>query len=275
MFLYLCRVLKIQPTMIKLKFFILLVSMSWSNAIFSQAGIAHEIGVIAGPVQFRSDYGQRDDAQTNFNNMGFGIGIVDYLNFSYNDNRNVYFKEHFKVRNELSYSKTDLQNFGYWTEKNTLGSQQLAAMRGSTQLINLGTQLEFYPIHIHDFENTIGSFAPYIGLGFQISYYTATATSTMGQMGNTAVTFPKYLVPSDGRPHGYSNESKAVVSGVMNVGTRYKLTQMSDLIIDLRFQYFNNDWVDGLNPDKDIYTENKSNDSLLWLSVGYIFYLEN
>ncbi|WP_264566207.1 THC0290_0291 family protein [Flavobacterium sp. N3904] len=261
--------------MIKLKIFILLILMCWSNRTLSQSGIVHEIGVIAGPVQFRSDYGQRDNVQTNMNNTGFGLGIIDYLNFSYNDNQNIYFKEHFKIRNELSYSKTDLQNYGQWVEKNTLPSQQLAAMRGSTQLINLGTQLEFYPLHIHDFENTMGSFAPYASLGIQISYYSATATSTMGELGNTATTHPKYLVPSDGHPHGYATESKAVISEVFDIGTRYKLNRMSDLIIDLRYQHFESDWVDGLNPNKDIYTENKSNDSLLWLTVGYIFYLEN
>jgi hypothetical protein len=261
--------------MIKHKLLAIIILLGCAIPAFSQGGIVHEIGVIAGPVQFRSDYGQRDDVQTNLNNTGFGLGIIDYLNFSYNDNRNIYFKEHFKVRNELSYSKTDLQNYGQWVEKNTLPSKQLAAMRGSTQLINLGTQLEFYPVHIHDFENTMGSFAPYIGLGVQMSYYTAAVTSKMGQLGNVATTYPKYLVPSDGHAHGYANESKAVFSEVINIGTRYKLNQMSDLIIDLRYQHFESDWVDGLNPNNDIYTENKSNDALLWISVGYIFYLEN
>lgn len=274
MFLYLCRVLKIQPTMIKLKIIVLLLLMSWTHKTFSQAGIAHEIGIIGGPIQFRSDYGQRNNERTNLKNSGFAIGIIDYLNFSYNDNRNVYFKEHFKVRNELSYSKTDLQHYGEWVEKNTLPSKQLAAMRGSTQLINLGTQLEFYPLHIHDFENTIGSFAPYISVGVQISYYTATATSTMGELGNVGTTHPKYLVPSDGHPHGYSNESKAVFSEVIDIGTRYKLTHMSDLIIDLRLQRFESDWVDGLNPNAELFKENKQTDALAWLSIGYIIYLE-
>jgi len=263
-----------QSTMGKLKIITLIMLFVLSNNVFSQSGIVHEIGVIAGPVELRSDYGQRDHTKTNLNNMGFGIGIIDYLNFSYNDNQNLYFKEHFKVRSELSYSKTSLQHYGEWIEKNTLGSQQLAAMRGSSQLLNLGVQLEYYFVHIHDFENTIGSFAPYISLGGQASYYNATATSTMGQLGNPGTTFPKYLVPSDNHPHGYSTESKAVLSVVTDIGARYKLTTMSDLVIDLRFQYFNSDWVDGLNPDKETYKENKSNDSLLWLSVGYIYYLE-
>jgi outer membrane protein W len=263
------------PTMIKLRILTLFLLIGLPIICFSQSGIAHEIGVITGGIGFRSDYGQRGDQETNSKNLGFGIGVVDYLNFSVNDNSNVYFKEHFKVRTEISYSKTNLQNYGEWTKKTTLASKQLEAMRGSTQLLNLGSQLEFYPIHIHDFENTMGSFAPYIGLGIQISYYTTTATSTLGLLGTSDTTHPKYLVPSDGRTHGYANESNAVFSETLNVGTRYKLTQMSDLVLDLRVQYFNSDWVDGLNPNKKIYTENKYNDWLTFVGIGYIFYLEN
>lgn len=260
--------------MIKLKTLALLLLINIPYSSFSQLGIVHEIGVIAGRTEFRSDYGQRDNTQTNLNNMGFGIGVVDYLNFSYTDNLNMYVKEHFKVRSELSYSKSNLQHYGEWVKKNSVGAKQLQAMQGSTQLLNLGLQLEFYPLDIHDFENTIGSFAPYISIGPQISYYTTTASSTMGDLGNPITTFPKYMTPSDGRPYGYSNESKAVFSETVNIGTRYKLTTMSDLVVDLRVQYFNSDWVDGLNPNKDLYKENKGNDWLTFIGLGYIIYLD-
>jgi hypothetical protein len=242
---------------------------------FPQAGIVHEIGVIAGRIEFRSDYGQRGDIKNNLSNMGFGIAIVDYMNFSYNDNTNRFFNEHFKVRSEFSYSKTNLKHYGDYVNGTSVGSKQLQAMRGSTQIISLGTQIEYYFRNIHDTENTMSSWAPYISLGFQVGYYTATATSTLGKLGNITTTFPKYLVPSDGRPHGYSNESKAVTSQVLNLGTRYKLNEMSDLVLDMRVQYFNSDWVDGLNPNKKIYKENKGNDWLTFVGVGYIYYLDN
>ena len=57
-----------------------------TQSIHSQFGFSPEIGIITGPVQFRSDYGVRDDSKTNFGNSGFGIGIVNYLNFSYQRN---------------------------------------------------------------------------------------------------------------------------------------------------------------------------------------------
>lgn len=253
---------------------ILLLFIIFSEDVFAQGGVVHEIGVIVGPLQFRSDYGERDNQETNSNNKGYGFGFIDYINFAYNASPREYFKNHFKIRNEISYSKTNLQNYGQWIQKETIGAQQLAAMRGTVQLINLGSQLEYYPItNLHAYEYDIGSFAPYVSLGLQVSYYTATATSTMGKMGTAGVTFPKYLVPSDGRPYGFSNESKAVFSGTMDIGTRYRLGVLSDLVIDLRYQYFTSDWVDGLNPNKDKSPENKSNDSLLWLTVGYIYYL--
>lgn len=259
----------------QLKTIVLLLLIGLPYSSFSQAGISHELGIIAGRIEFRSDYGQRNDSKTNLNNMGFEIALVDYMNFSYTDFVNDYFAEHFKVRNEFSYSKTNLQHYGEWIKKNSIGSKQLKAMRGSTQLINLGFQLEYSFVHIHDFERTAGSFAPYIALGPQVSYYTATATSELGELGNTTTTNPKYLVPSDGHPYGFSNESKMVFSGALNIGTRYKLTPMSDLVFDIRAQYFNSDWVDGLNPNRELFTENKNNDWLTFIGLGYILYLDN
>ena len=70
----------LKTKQLSLLFFIFLVSQS----AFSQIGIAHEIGVIAGPVVFKSDYGLRTDWDTNVGNTGFGIGIVHFLDFAYN-----------------------------------------------------------------------------------------------------------------------------------------------------------------------------------------------
>ena len=275
-FIYLSRIELIYMNISKYFTVILLLLFNFSEDVFAQPGVVHEVGVIGGPLQFRSDYGERGNSETNSNNKGYGLGIIDYMNFAYNASPRDYFPNHFKVRNELSYSKTNLQNYGQWIEKNTIGAKQLAAMRGSTQLINLGSQLEYYPLtDLHEYEYDIGSFAPYVAVGLQVTYYSAIATSTLGPMGTAGVTFPKYLIPSDGRPHGYSTESKAAFSGVMNIGTRYRLGTLSDLVLDLRYQYFASDWVDGLNPNKDQFSENRSNDSLIWLTVGYIFYLDN
>lgn len=243
----------------------------------AQSDLAQEVGIIFGPLTFQSDYGQRNNFDTNIGNIGFGVGIVHFINFSANNNRESFFTEHFKVRSELSFNQTKLEHFGEWVEiekrKNLV--QHLRAMHGTSTLVNLGGQLEFSPfMKIHDFENTIGSFSPYISAGFQVSYYSTKVESRLGQLGLPLTTYPKYLTPSDGRQFGFSSENGVVLSATLGVGVHYKLTTMSDLMFEVRYQGYNSDWVDGLNPNKDLYKENKSNDSQVWFNAGYIYYLE-
>ena len=42
------------------------------QANYAQLGFSHEIGVIAGPVEFRSDFGGRYEEETNLGNSGIG-----------------------------------------------------------------------------------------------------------------------------------------------------------------------------------------------------------
>ncbi|WP_220760687.1 glutamate dehydrogenase [Flavobacterium sp. UMI-01] len=265
------------------KYFLVLwlLLLGFSNAINAQFGFSHEVGIIAGPIAFQSDYGERYDLKTNLENSGIGIGIIHYMNFSYAAECNcytpeTYFNDHFKLRSELSYNKTDLEHSGEWVkpERTSLGANQLRAMKGSTQLTNIGMQLEYFPLSIRDFTARNGSIGPFVSLGAQFSYYNAKAYSTLGPLGTPLTTFPKYLTPSDNRPYGFSTESNSVWSIVTSLGTRYKLTPLGDLMVDLRFQYFFSNWVDGLNPNPEIYKENKANDWLVWFNVGYIYYLQ-
>lgn len=254
-------------------FIVYFIFLNTSNA---QSSLAHEVGFIFGPSLMKSDYGERNDSSTNFGNNGFGIGLVHYLNFATNARYSTYFNEHFKVRSELSYSQTKLSHFGQWVEgnSNSIGKQQLRAMEGKSSIINLGAQLEYSPLsEFYDFENSIGSFSPYVSLGVQYNLYDVKTASSLGELGTTATTFPKYLTASDGHNYGFSTENGGVLSIVSGIGVRYKLSDLSDLMIETRLQYFNSDWIDGLNPNKEIYTENKYNDWQIWLSFGYIFYL--
>jgi len=257
------------------------ILFGFSNSVNAQFGFSHEIGVIAGPVAFQSDYGIRYDLSTNAGNTGYGIGIIHYLNFSYKAECDcftpeTYFNDHYKLRSELSYNKTSLINFGKWVSstKTSNEAEQLRAMRGSTAVTNVGMQLEYFPLSIRRFTATLGSFGPFISIGAQYSYYNAKASSTLGTLGTPLTTYPKYLVPSDGRPMGLSTEGGSVLSVISSVGTRYKLTPLSDLMIDLRFQYYFSNWVDGNNPNKATSPENKANDWLVWFNVGYIYYLQ-
>jgi hypothetical protein len=240
----------------------------------AQFGFSHELGVIAGPVAFQSDYGERHDFSTNIGNTGYGIGLIHYLNFSYRAECNcytpqTYFNDHFKLRSELSYSKTSLKHFGQWVDAShtSLGANQLRAMKGSTAVTNIGMQLEFYPLSIRDFTSTVGSFAPFFSLGGQFSFYDPQASSDLGPLNSPISTPIKYY-------NATTNQGGTVWSIVSSVGCRYKLNDLSDLMVDLRWQYYFSNWVDGLNPDPAKYPENKANDWLVWFNVGYIYYLQ-
>lgn len=253
---------------------IFLLLLGFSNEIIAQFGFSHEVGLITGPVAFQSDYGERHDFSTNAGNTGYGIGIIHYLNFSYKADCNcytpeTYFNDHFKLRSELSYNKTELKHFGEWVrpERKKLFNEQLRGMRGSTAVTNIGMQLEFFPMSIRDFTATIGSWGPYLSLGGQFSFYDPVAYSTLGKLNTPATTPIKYYNATD-------NAGGTVWSIVSSVGTRYKMSPLSDLMVDLRFQYYFSNWVDGLNPDPKIYTENRSNDWLVWFNFGYIYYIQ-
>lgn len=250
---------------------ILSISLNMSK-INAQLGFGHEIGIIAGPVMFMSDYGIRGELETNLGNTGFGVGIIHYLNFSYDPGCNCYkgqnfFNDHFKLRSEISYNKTSLQHYGKWAEKDNVLGRQLAAMRGEASVLNLGMQLEYYLYSIRDFEASIGKFGPFASLGFQYSRYTPKAWSLLGPLGLPETTWPKYQ-------NAFTNQAGSTWSVVASVGTRYKLTTKSDLLVDIRWQQYFSDWVDGLRPDPAVYKENKANDWLVWLNFGYIYYLD-
>ena len=239
---------------------------------FAQGGFSHGIGAFVGGVAFQSDFGVRNDFETNKGNTGFAIGLVHYLNFSYKAEcncytRDSYFNDHFKLRSELSYNSTKLEHFGKWAEKNSPSGIQLRAMKGEAKVTDIGMQLEFYPWSIRDFTATDGAWGPFVGLGGHFSFFQNNTYSELGPLGTPDTTYYSYL------PDGYSSEGGNTFSVVASIGTRYKISPLSDLFVELRWQYYFSDWVDGLRKNPDLYEENKANDWNAWLNFGYIFYL--
>lgn len=255
---------------IKLFVFLLILTPLFSSAQF---GFSHEVGAFVGSVAFQSDFGVRHDMKTNAGNTGFAIGLVHYLNFSYRAECNcytpeTYFNDHFKVRSEISYNSTKLEHFGKWAEKDNVESYKLKAMKGEAKVTDIGMQLEYYPLSIREFAATTGSWAPFIGLGAHFNFFQNNTYSELGPLGTSATTFYAY------QPNEYSSEGGSTWSVVSSVGTRYKLTELSDLFVELRWQYYFSDWVDGLRKDPEVHSENKANDWNLWLNFGYIYYLD-
>jgi hypothetical protein len=246
---------------------------------FSQLGFSHEVGVISGPIAFYGDYGQRNDFDTNIGNSTIGIGLIHYLNFSYRADcncytRDKYFNDHFKVRNEIDYHKTQFEHIGEYVDpsKTSITANQLRAMKGSTTVFDIGTQLEYFPLSIRDFAATTGSFAPFVSAGVHFVSYDPEVYSELGELNSTITTPTKYL-------NAFQQEGDSTWSIVTSVGVRYKLSELSDLMLDARWQYYFSNWVDGLNPSlanngSVPVPENKANDWIYWINVGYIYYLD-
>ncbi len=251
-----------------------------TQTVYSQLGFSHEIGVVAGPVEFRSDFGSRDDIQTNLGNSGFGIGIVHYINFSYRADCNcyttdTYFNDHFKLRNEISWNKTNLEHIGKWVDpsRTTPEANQLRAHKGIAENLDIGTQIEFFPLSIRDFQSFAYRIAPYVSLGIHYTSFTPKVSTTYNNPNPLAYgdVLDSTNFYSGWAPGSVDASPGSTWSVVSSVGIRYKLNKLSDLLLDLRWQYYFNDWVDGLNHQLSY---NKNDDWLLWLNVGYVYYLD-
>ena len=261
--------------MFKLKHLLLIIFfVAGIQSGFSQLGFSHEIGVIAGPVAFQSDFGVRNDFETNAGNTGIGIGIVHYINFSYRADCNcyttdTYFNDHFKLRTELSWNKTRLDHLGKWVDeaRTSEDAERLRRHSGEANNFDVGIQLEYFPLSIRSFQAFGYSFAPFVSLGAHFTSFNPSASTSYGDSNiANSNNFYSFWEPGSIDPSGGTTWSV-----VGSVGVRYKLTPLSDLMLDLRWQYFDNNLVDGLDHQLD---SNKANDWLVWLNFGYIYYLD-
>jgi len=261
-----------KPTL-KMNARLLLLLMAFlvfpKQELHSQFGFSHELGVIAGPVVFYSDFGQRSDVGTNLGNSGIGIGLIHYINFSYRADCNCYtkdkyFNDHFKLRTELDYHKTNLEHLGRWVAPDQTGAPAdfLRAMTGSTTIFEIGSQLEYFPFSIREFASRRHSLAPFISSGI---HWVAFDPEIILGIDDGDYYGGKY------GPETIQQEGGNTWAFVTSVGIRYKLSKLSDLMLDSRLEYYFSNWVDGLNPDV---TENKANEWIYWLNVGYIYYLD-
>lgn len=269
------------------KYLLLIMLIAFSvETVEAQLGFSHEIGAITGPVAFQSDYGVRKDFETNAGNTGFGVGIIHYINFAYRADCNcytkdTYFNDHFKLRNEISYNTTQLDHFGEWVDESRTSAvaRRLRGMSGKANVFDLGSQLEFFPYSIRDFAAGGYAFAPFFSLGAHYNSFSPEAYQDLSELTDAEIAATLNDDPNNG---GYvnnaifledssTNEGFSSWSLVWSVGTRYKLTPLSDLMLDLRWQYYFTDFADGLDHNAP---SDKFNDWNVWLNFGYIYYLD-
>lgn len=237
------------------------------EAAQAQYGIGQEIGIVTGPVVFFSDYGERYSLEANSSNIGTGVGIVHYLNFAYSadcNHRTVtsYFNDHFRVRSEIDFHYTELDHFGPVAEKQNQNGEWLRAMDGTTQVVEIGAHLEYYPFSVRDFINYAYPIAPFVSLGGSYVSYKPNAHSTLGPLEDHL--FPTFK-------GGLKSDRGSTWSAALGVGIRYKLGTAGDLVAIGQWRYYHTDWIDGLNHDVP---QNKAKDIMYWLNFGYIYYLD-
>ena len=243
-------------------------------SVYGQLGFSHEIGFISGPVAFQSDYGLRHDFDTNKGNVGFGIGLVHYINFAYRADcncytRDTYFNDHFKIRTEIDYHLTKLNHFGVEAESDSDEGRDLRDMEGRAKVFEIGTGLEYYPLSIRDFVAGAYRIAPYIGVGAHyVTFDPRTTSKQPGIIGfSPENTFDEFI----GGVNDNSDNTWAIVWGT---GVRYKLSPLSDLLLEARWHFYFSNLVDGLDPIDEIHPADKFNDWIFWVHVGYIYYLD-
>ncbi len=226
--------------------------------------LINELGVVVGPVVFENDY--LSSSKIDFDNLGYGIGIVHYLNFS--GMRDNYFNQHFKVRNEVAYQVTEFEHHGPKVDK-TKNGKKLAAMHGKTKVLEFGTNLEWYPFGVGHSAYSGGKLVPYLSLGIHFVHFSPEAESDLGgRLGyDAAVTPDKYLASPGTESYIQTNDGNTYsVSGA--IGLRYQIGRRSDLQLDLRAVYYGADDVDGIRLENSQY-----NDAIAWVTLGYIYYL--
>lgn len=244
----------------------------------AQNRFSNELGVMFGLIALQSDFGERRDFETNSGNTGFGIGLMHFVNFEYTSGFKpfAYFNDHFKVRTELSFNTVKLKHFGKWVDPSQTGvnAEKLRRHTGESQNFDIGVQLDYYPFSLREFSYATGSFNPYASFGVHFTAYNPSVYTSFGNGDATNLDnfYDPWHYPNGIRDRQFINtQSGTAFSLVGGIGTRYKVSYYSDLMLELRWQHFFNDKIDGLDHKLP---SNKSNDYMLWLNIGYVHYFD-
>lgn len=254
--------------------FALITLTTFGQLRLRNRGFSNELGFYGGATTFFTDFGERS-YHTQVKNSSFHIGAVHYFNFAYRDNygrytRKKWFNDHFKVRSDLFFTYIgNLQHEGGLVDESQTSrvADQLRAMSGELGLFSISSQMEFYPFSIRSFSDDIRNnfyVHPYISVGLGYAVFNRHVSSTLGPINTPVSTPPEFL-------GGIVNGSGSEWSLVTNIGFRYKLNPMADIIVEGRWQAFFSDDIDGIDDNSRNSVEHA--DYLLSFSIGYVYYL--
>jgi len=253
-----------------IKYLLYFYLLLYFSPVDAQANYTDEFGFLIGFTSIQTDYGQRTNFASNYDNNGVDISLVYYRSFysrKYKwDRRSTWFNDHFRMRAELSYMTGHFKHFGKYVDASQTSptADELRAMSGTTKIISLGTSLEFYFKGIADYYYD-PLWKPYISTGFLINSYKPSVSSTLGDWKTDITVLPnKYRTPNAVKVnHGIT------FSYTFGGGIRRALNSDFDLLLDSRVQYFFTNYIDGLNAHVP---ENKHNDWLVLLNFGIIYH---
>jgi hypothetical protein len=248
-------------------FIINIVSLFFINSIYSQK-FNFELGLVGGLVSMQTDYGERSDFASSYGNIGYGIGGVYYISAGHKkrrwNDRAMLGMDHIRLKAEISYMQTKLRHRGAYTQGTSEQTLLYNALIGTSSILNYGIQFEYTVFRI----NADKRINPYISLGVLLNSNTPKLESALGTIDNQN----SNLIPNvyDNGIFLEKNNSSAITFGF---GTRINSKDPynnSKFLIDFRWQRFNSDTIEGLDPK---IAANKDADFLLYLSIGYIFSL--
>ncbi len=225
----------------------------------------HELGISVGAVSMQTDYGQRGHFPSSYANIGIGAGIIYYLGYDvrrikWND-RLSYMKNHLKLKVEFSYMSDNFIHRGDYIKGHSANAIKLAAMKGSTKIFNIGGQLEFYLFELSDFRK----WEPYISGGFYHVNFNPDLETSLGDWRDNPSLLPDFYL--DG---GIFLENSNTQAFSFGGGTKITNSDNFSFVIDMRWQRFLSNKVDGLDPNL---SANKYREWLFYFNVGAVFKL--
>ena len=239
---------------------------------FKAQHFTHDIGAFVGSTSLQTDYGQRGNFASEWNNNGLSFSVAHYLSF-YNrtlrwDPNNV-LHNHLMVKTEIQYlNNAKLGHHGKWAQKQSYGGEQLRAMKGTLRMLSIGSSLEYYLHPLEEFVYPYSNiwFNPYFTFGFRYSSYTNGLSSDLGDWQQDITVLPQKYTLQNALDIGSGN----AFSLALGLGTRFKVAPKIDLVAQFNYQYFFSDKIDGLQAQV---FENKNNEWLVNIQFGIVYHL--
>ena len=239
---------------------------------FKAQHFTHDIGAFVGSTSLQTDYGQRGNLASEWNNNGLSFSVAHYLSF-YNrtlrwDPNNV-LHNHLMVKTEIQYLKNaTLEHHGVWAKKKSYAGAQLRSMKGTVRMLDVGINLEYYLFALEEFVYPYSNLwiNPYFTFGVNYSNYTNGLVSDLGDWREDISVLPDKYTYQNSLDIGQGE----AMSMSVGLGSRLKVSPKVDLVAQFSYRYFFSDKIDGLKAEV---IENKNNEWLLNLQFGIVYHL--